>query len=598
MPVLGRATLELNADTAHLEADLGRTVATATAWGTAIGTVLGNAITSATKKLEAMVSRAIETADAADKLTQRLGVSAEWFSQNAAAAELANVSVGSFSQGIKMLAVHAQETKGKAADAFRAMGLDAKSFGGDTQALFDAVMGKLAGYEDSANKIALANALMGRSGEQLIPMANELEKNRKLAEELGVTLDSDTTAAAARFKDNLKAIELGSSAMGTKIAATLLPVMEKVSGWFVESAKNGERLERAALLVEGGMKVLATAGAVTVGVFSTLGRLIVDVGTAFIEAAKGNFALAFRMVHEGGGTLAKNVTDSVGAVGAIWTETGNSVQATAESTSDKIAAPALLAAEKVKTAKQEFKEFAAVINAMYDEALSGIAADEEIARRRSAAFQAQADTAAMVAKAQVAAQQGTLTEDWDVAPKMAEVTKETQKASAAATQFGFTMASAFEKAVVHGEKLREVFRGLAQDITQMVIHMLVTEQIARAIASSIGAPGVGGAGAMSGISWWSSAPKATSIGMGYDTAGFADGGRPPVGRASIVGERGPELFVPDTAGTIIPNGMGSGVTIYNTVTVAPGGVSAAEVRQALAANQRQTIAVMQDINRR
>ena len=35
--------------------------------------------------------------------------------------------------------------------------------------------------------------------------------------------------------------------------------------------------------------------------------------------------------------------------------------------------------------------------------------------------------------------------------------------------------------------------------------------------------------------------------------GFANGGRPPVGRASIVGEKGPELFVPDRAGTIIPN---------------------------------------------
>lgn len=34
---------------------------------------------------------------------------------------------------------------------------------------------------------------------------------------------------------------------------------------------------------------------------------------------------------------------------------------------------------------------------------------------------------------------------------------------------------------------------------------------------------------------------------------FADGGRPPTGKVSVVGERGPELFVPDGAGTIIPN---------------------------------------------
>jgi len=42
---------------------------------------------------------------------------------------------------------------------------------------------------------------------------------------------------------------------------------------------------------------------------------------------------------------------------------------------------------------------------------------------------------------------------------------------------------------------------------------------------------------------------------------FADGGRPPVGRPSIVGERGPELFVPRSSGTIIPNHqLGGGST--------------------------------------
>jgi hypothetical protein len=50
---------------------------------------------------------------------------------------------------------------------------------------------------------------------------------------------------------------------------------------------------------------------------------------------------------------------------------------------------------------------------------------------------------------------------------------------------------------------------------------------------------------------------------------FANGGRPPVGKPSIVGERGPELFVPNSAGTIIPNhelgGMGSSTNIVVNV---------------------------------
>ena len=35
--------------------------------------------------------------------------------------------------------------------------------------------------------------------------------------------------------------------------------------------------------------------------------------------------------------------------------------------------------------------------------------------------------------------------------------------------------------------------------------------------------------------------------------GFAEGGTPPLNKPSIVGEKGPELFVPKSAGTIIPN---------------------------------------------
>lgn len=53
--------------------------------------------------------------------------------------------------------------------------------------------------------------------------------------------------------------------------------------------------------------------------------------------------------------------------------------------------------------------------------------------------------------------------------------------------------------------------------------------------------------------------------------GFEKGGRPPVGQPSIVGEKGAELFVPDQAGTIVPNdklGMGKQVTVnFNINTV-------------------------------
>ena len=43
--------------------------------------------------------------------------------------------------------------------------------------------------------------------------------------------------------------------------------------------------------------------------------------------------------------------------------------------------------------------------------------------------------------------------------------------------------------------------------------------------------------------------------------GFANGGRPPIGMPSLVGERGPEIFVPDVAGTILPNGAAPPINV-------------------------------------
>ena len=61
------------------------------------------------------------------------------------------------------------------------------------------------------------------------------------------------------------------------------------------------------------------------------------------------------------------------------------------------------------------------------------------------------------------------------------------------------------------------------------------------------------------------------MGLVNKIRGFEKGGRPPVGQPSIVGEKGAELFVPDQAGTIIPNnqlGSGQPVTVnFNINTV-------------------------------
>jgi TP901 family phage tail tape measure protein len=76
--------------------------------------------------------------------------------------------------------------------------------------------------------------------------------------------------------------------------------------------------------------------------------------------------------------------------------------------------------------------------------------------------------------------------------------------------------------------------------------------------------------------------------------GFANGGRPPVGRPSIVGERGPELFVPDRAGTIIPNGGMGGATV-NVAVDATGSNVEGNADEAVQLGKAIGVAVQQEL---
>jgi lambda family phage tail tape measure protein len=98
------------------------------------------------------------------------------------------------------------------------------------------------------------------------------------------------------------------------------------------------------------------------------------------------------------------------------------------------------------------------------------------------------------------------------------------------------------------------FKDLARSIIQDMLAMQIKAAASGFLSSLFGS--------MFGMK---SNPYQPAAVMGF--AGYADGGSPAVGQPAIVGERGPEIFVPRTAGTIIPNhalgGMGGTTMVTN-----------------------------------
>jgi len=108
-------------------------------------------------------------------------------------------------------------------------------------------------------------------------------------------------------------------------------------------------------------------------------------------------------------------------------------------------------------------------------------------------------------------------------------------------------------AAVEGTKsLKDSLLGVIKSMAKLILQ----QQLMNALGGLNIFGGGGGAGGGFGV---------TPATAGLDFSGaFANGGSPAVGKAALVGEKGPELFVPKTAGTIVPNhAMGGSNIVVN-----------------------------------
>ncbi|MBR0683257.1 tape measure protein [Roseomonas eburnea] len=155
-------------------------------------------------------------------------------------------------------------------------------------------------------------------------------------------------------------------------------------------------------------------------------------------------------------------------------------------------------------------------------------------------------------------------------------------------ELGLTFSSAFEDAIVKGEKFSSVLEGLLQDITRILARKVITEPLGNAVSAGLSSMGAG--------SWLD------SIGAAIGGLFRAEGGPVAAGQPYVVGERGPEWFVPRQAGTVLPNGTAlGGPTIHTSITIdARGADAGVEARLRLLAGQiaRQASAMTLDAIRR
>lgn len=191
-------------------------------------------VAAAVGGLVVMTKRALESADAIGKLSQKSGIGTQTLSALKLAGDLADASFEQLSKGLlkfNKFMGELDEGSSSAAAAVRRLFGDSGALNGlnAEQRLIKVgeAIGKLpAGF----NKTKAAMDFFGKSGADLIPMlddlaANGMEQFLKKARELGVVVDEELARSAQIANDNLKELQIAAEGAATQFASGLAPAL-------------------------------------------------------------------------------------------------------------------------------------------------------------------------------------------------------------------------------------------------------------------------------------------------------------------------------------------------------------------------------------
>lgn len=557
--------------------------------------------------LALMAKQAIDAADGLGKMAQKVGVSVESLSALEYAGKLSDVSLEQLGTGLKKLSVNLNEVAtnadGDAAAAFRAIGVSVTDAAGNLRnadEVFADVAEAFAGMKDGAGKTALAVAIFGKAGADLIPMLNAgadgLRTMRGEAEALGLVFNGDTAKQAEAFNDNLTRLAEASRGFGNEVATIVLPTLGALSQEFVDAAKEGTGF--AGMLGSGlktTLETIAVLGANVVYVFKAIGSEIGGIAAQMAALGRGDFQ-GFKFIGE---AMKEEAVKARAELDKLEQRILNPQAPEAEIARSKRDAPVFGGKAKAGKKEQElsaedlayggykgaYKDFTEAIKRAAADAEGAANAEVQIEEEKQRRLRDLLGNTTSYKLAEYEKQKQALRDALQILPidtsqfeeamgKIDEaITKLTEDGKdkfkdleRAIDGWGKSSAKAIADFVVDGKaSFGDLAKSVISDLMQMLIYQNLTKPLFDGIQSS---------GIFSDIG--------SALGFG---GGRATGGPVVPGQYYVVGENGPEVLVPGTSGTVIPNGGGGGGVVINVNNTASGVEATATART----NDGQTI---------
>lgn len=476
--------------------------------------LIGSALAGAFGALSftGIIKGAIDAGDELSKMSQKLGISVADLAGFKYAAELSDLTLDQFAQGVKQ----ASRYLGEHGDKLRAAGITATDAKGVMMQLAD----QFARMEDGPKKTAIAMEVMGKAGAEMIPLLNGGGAALRAMMEEGQRLNPVTEKMAKeseKFNDSLTTLKATVSGLSVEIAGPLVESLNKAIENFNRGREAGLGFFQAitGIGVRGFSESVADAMANSTKHIADLRKEIagleadrerqlaagakdsaasvqvaIDSATAKLryyqklqaEYLATNNAASYSNEGHGrelkptlGGLLGSSTTKKT-KTAKIFDPEGDMDFALDEALRKANRAGMDERAKSLDTMIAKYKELADPLQKYRDQL-------DEINSLRADGFL----TAAQATEAEWSVNEAM---DAQVA-KMNDLGKATKEVDGFAKELGMTFTSAFEDAIVGGKEFGDVLKGLEHDIARIITRKTITEPIGNFVSSAVSSSGIG-----------------------------------------------------------------------------------------------------------
>ena len=517
--------------------------------------------------LGASAAQVVNLGDKLRDMSFATGQSVEQLSFLDFAAKQSGTSIETIASASQRLAKNLTDVSrggGKAAAvALQELGLSAEQLSRlDLVGQIETIGQALQKIENPSQRAAAGAALFGKQFKELAPLVLDTANSfSELADEfvrMGGTLTKEQADQFDALNDSIGKLQLSVRSAGEALATVMAPSLTAAASAVAEfiqgigPALTSKFFDLKVVLLDAS-RAVQRSKLDFIEFFNVFG-----VADSTVGATKERIAEITREIELARDAQQGVIDDAIAQQSRARDSLGQKISGGLDTENTTIEKERTKAAKDLARAEQErFRVYSAAV----DETLSQIEAEarewEELDRRRQAALDANrtplqreldslkelnellgSDSAAYGEAAVNAFNRATAgLEETDDKAKALDVTF---------ASLGATFSSAFEDAILNGEKFSDVLGGLAKDIARLLLKETVSDPLA---------------GLFKGFA------KSAGSGIGDFFSGLfggarANGGPVSAGKAYLVGERGPELFAPGVSGNIIPNG-GGGLTVVN-----------------------------------